>query len=67
MFDFLIKYPISIFEIKEFLAVVLNYPFDKVLVVSSERVPTRRLPLKNWISRAAFVLVHKWKAMPLGF
>lgn len=36
MFDFLIKYPISIFEIKEFLAVALNYPFDKVLVVSSE-------------------------------
>ena len=67
MFDFLIKYPISIFEIKEFLAVALNYPFDKVLVVSSERVPTRRLPLKNWISCAAFVLAHKWKAMPLGF
>ena len=35
MFDFLIKYPISIFEIKEFLAVALNCPFDKILVVSS--------------------------------
>jgi|GEM_PF-6110332 len=67
MFDFLIKYPISIFEIKKFLATTLNYPFDKVLVVSSERVPTQRLPLKNWISRAAFVLVHRWKVMPLGF
>ena len=36
MFDFLIKYPISIFEIKEFLAEALNCPFDKILVVSSE-------------------------------
>lgn len=36
MFDFLIKYPISIFEIKEFLAAALNCPFDKILVVSSE-------------------------------
>ena len=35
MFDFLIKYPISIFEIKEFLAAALNCPFDKILVVSS--------------------------------
>ena len=35
MFDFLIKYPISIFEIKEFFAVALNCPFDKILVVSS--------------------------------
>ncbi|WP_283113790.1 hypothetical protein [Neisseria elongata] len=31
----MIKYPISIFEIKEFLATALNYPFDKILVVSS--------------------------------
>ena len=30
------KYPISIFEIKEFLAAALNCPFDKILVVSSE-------------------------------
>ena len=36
MFDFLIKYPISIFEIREFLAAALNCPFDKILVVSSE-------------------------------
>ena len=36
MFDFLIKYPISIFEIKEFLAEALNCPFDKILVASSE-------------------------------
>ena len=36
MFDFLIKYPISIFEIKEFLAAALNCPFDKILVVSSK-------------------------------
>ena len=36
MFDFLIKYPISIFKIKEFLAASLNCPFDKILVVSSE-------------------------------
>ena len=36
MFDFLIKYPISIFEIKEFLAAALNCPFDKILVVSTE-------------------------------
>jgi len=36
MFDFLIKYPISIFEIREFLAVALNCPFDKIFVVSSE-------------------------------
>ena len=36
MFDFLIKYPISIFEIKEFLAEALNCPFNKILVVSSE-------------------------------
>lgn len=31
----MIKYPISIFEIKEFLAAALNCPFDKILVVSS--------------------------------
>ena len=37
MFDFLIKYPISIFEIKEFLAAALNCPFDKILVVSSTK------------------------------
>ena len=36
MFDLLIKYPISIFEIREFLAATLNCPFDKILVVSSE-------------------------------
>ena len=36
MFDFLIKYPIAIFEIREFLAAALNCPFDKILVVSSE-------------------------------
>lgn len=36
MFDFLIKYPISIFEIKEFIAAALNCPFDKILVISSE-------------------------------
>ncbi|WP_049249748.1 hypothetical protein, partial [Neisseria elongata] len=30
------KYPISIFEIREFLAAALNCPFDKILVVSSE-------------------------------
>ena len=36
MFDLLIKYPISIFEIKEFLAAALNCPFDKIFVVSSE-------------------------------
>ena len=35
MFDLLIKYPISIFEIKEFLAAALICPFDKILVVSS--------------------------------
>lgn len=67
MFDFLIKYPISIFEIKEFLAAALNCPFDKILVVSSRENAARRLLLKNWISCAAFVLAHKWKAMPLGF
>ena len=35
MFDFSIKYPISIFEIREFLAAALNCPFDKILVFSS--------------------------------
>ena len=48
MFDFLIKYPISIFEIKEFLAAALNCPFDKILVVSSEENTDPEIAAEEW-------------------
>ena len=48
MFDFLIKYPISIFEIKEFLAAALNCPFDKILVVSSEENADPEIAAEEW-------------------
>ena len=38
MFDFFIKYPISVNEIKEFLALTLECSLNKILIITSEEL-----------------------------